>query len=153
LTLTDAIERERRMTKACTAAWITVTCAALCGCRDDGRLPTYEVTGKVVFSDGGPLPGGWIIFESPEHKKAARGVVETDGTFRLGTYEQEDGAVAGRQLVAITPASPQGIDPDKSTAPPVIDPKYSHMDTSGVEVEVLPDGENEFTITVERPRR
>lgn len=131
----------------------TSLCASFAGCRDDGRLPTYQVKGKVLFSDGTPLPGGWIIFESPEHGLAARGVIETDGTYRLGTYEQEDGAVAGRQLVAVTPASPEGFDPDKSTAPPILDPKYSHMDTSGVEVEVEPDDENDITITVERPWR
>jgi hypothetical protein len=135
------------------SAGLLAPLAPLAGCRDDGRLPTYKVTGKVVFTDGTPLPGGWIIFESPEHGRGARGVVEKDGTYVLGTYEQADGAVAGRQLVAITPASPEGIDPDESRAPPVIDPKYTHMDTSGVEVEVDPEGENEFTITVDRPRR
>jgi hypothetical protein len=127
--------------------------SSIAGCRDDGRLPTYAVTGKVVFSDGTPLPGGWIIFESPEHKLAARGIIEKDGTYRLGTYEQEDGAVAGRHLVAIVPASPEGFDPDKTTAPPILDPKYSHMDRSGIEQEVQADGENDFTITVERPQR
>jgi hypothetical protein len=127
--------------------------ALLVGCRDDGRLPTYDVAGKVVFSDGAPLPGGWILFESPESRLAARGIIEADGTFRLGTYEEHDGAVAGRQLVAITPAAPRGYDPDRGTAPPVIDPKYSHMDTSGIELVVQPASKNDFTITVERPRR
>jgi hypothetical protein len=134
------------------AALIAVLFASLAGCRDSGHLPTYAVKGKVVFSDGTPLPGGWIIFESPEHKLAARGVIEKDGTYRLSTYDQEDGAVAGRHLVAIVPASPEGYDPDKSTAPPLLDPKYSHMDRSGIELEVQADDENDFTITVERPR-
>jgi hypothetical protein len=141
------------MTLARNAILTLALIVSLAGCRDDGRLPTYYVTGKVVFSDGSPLPGGWIICESPEHKLAARGVIETDGTYRLGTYEQEDGAVAGRQLVAITPAAPSGFDPDQSTAPPILDPKYSHMDTSGLELDIQPDGENHFTITVERPPR
>ena len=131
-------------------AWLAVS---LVGCSDDNRLPTYEVTGKVVFSDGTPLQGGWIIFESPEHGLAGRGVIDTNGTYRLGTYEQSDGAVAGKQLVAITPATPDGYDPDKGRARPVIHRRFTHMDTSGLEFAVTPGGENHFEITVEPPGR
>ena len=128
--------------------WLVVPIA---GCSDGGRLPTYEVTGKVVFSDGAPLQGGWIIFESPEHGLAARGVIDTNGMYRLGTYEQSDGAVAGKQLVAITPARPHGYDPDKGRSRGVIDQRFTHMDTSGLEFDVTPDGKNHFEITVEPP--
>jgi hypothetical protein len=121
------------------------------GCMDDGRLPTYPVTGKVAFSDGKPLPGGWIIFESPGKGLAARGIIETDGTYRLSTYEPDDGAIAGRHLVSIIPAPAEGYDPDQGTAPPAIDPKYMHMDRSGLEFEVAEEGDNNFAITVERP--
>ena len=72
--------------------WLAVL---VVGCSDDGRLSTYKVTGKVVLSNGTPLKGGWILFESPKQGLAARGVIDTDGTFRLGTYEQSVGAVAG----------------------------------------------------------
>ena len=125
--------------------------AFVVGCSDDDRLPTYQVTGKVVFSNGTPLKGGWIIFESPEQGLAARGVIDTNGTFRLGTYEQFDGAVAGKQLVAITPATPDGYDPDKGRANPLIHQRFTHMDTSGLEYEVIPDGKNHFKIPVEPP--
>ncbi len=129
-------------------AWLV---AFVVGCGDGDRLPTYEVTGKVVFSNGAPLQGGWIIFESPEHGLAARGVIDRNGTYRLGTYERSDGAVAGKQLVAITPATPHGYDPDKGGSQPVIHRRFTHMDTSGLEFEVTPHGENHFEITVEPP--
>jgi hypothetical protein len=124
--------------------------ALLAGCSDDDRLPTYQVTGKVVFSDGTPLKGGWIIFECPERGLAARGVIEIDGTYRLGTYEESDGAVAGKQLVAITPALPDGYDPDQGPEPAMIHRRFTHMDTSGLKFEVTPDGTNHIEITVER---
>lgn len=132
--------------------WLAVV-ALLAGCSNGGRLPTYPVTGRVVFPDGAPLLGGWIICESPEHAVAARGVIEADGTFELETYEPADGAVAGRHLVAVTPAAPEGYDPDQGTAPPAIDQRFTHMDTSGLEIEVLPDQDNHFELLVESPRR
>ena len=124
--------------------------AFLAGCVDGDRLPTYPVTGEVLLSDGTPLKGGWIILESPEAGLAARGVIQTDGTFQLGTYEQSDGAVAGKQRLAITPAPPEGYDPDQASAPALIHQRYLHMDTSGLEFEVIPDGDNHFEITLEK---
>jgi hypothetical protein len=123
------------------------------GCRDDGRLSTYKVTGKVVLSNGTPLQGGWIVCESPQHGLAARGVIDTDGTFRLGTFEQSDGAVAGKHRVAITPATPAGYHPDQGRLPPTIDRRFMHMDTSGLEFEVTPAGVNHFEITVQSLER
>jgi len=120
------------------------------GC-DSDRLSTYEVTGKVVFEDGTVLRGGWIVCESVDQGLAARGIVETDGSYRLGTYGADDGVVAGRQLIAITPASPDGYDPDENTAPSPIDRRFMHMDTSGLEIEVDPDSANHFVLVVERP--
>jgi len=123
----------------------------LAGCGVSERVPTYEVTGEVVFSDGSPLKGGWIICESAKHGLAARGVIGTDGTFRLGTYEQSDGAVAGQQRVAITPAGPAGHDPDEGLVLPAVDQRFTHMDTSGLEFEVAPDGKNHVRLQVNPP--
>ena len=139
---------------SCRATSLVVWLAVfLIGCGDTDRLPTYEVTGRVAFPDGTPLKGGWIIFESPEHGLAARGVIDPDGMYRLGTYGQADGAVAGKQLVAITPATPDSYDPDRGRAQSVIHRRFTHMDTSGLEFEVLPGGKNFFEITVESPGR
>ena len=121
------------------------------GCGKDDRLATYTVTGKVVFSDGAPLEGGTIIFESIDRGLGARGVIELDGTFHLGTYETDDGAVAGRYRVAIVPDPPMNVDPDEVKLPPVIDSRYADMDASGLEYEVRADGPNEFHIQVDRP--
>ena len=125
----------------------SVTIVAGCG---SDRLPTYDVTGTVVFPDGSALPGGWIVCESAEHGLAARGIIDTDGSYRLGTYAAADGAVAGRHLVAITPAPPAEYDPDRGGAAPLVDPRFMHMDTSGIEFEVQADAVNQFKLVVDR---
>jgi len=142
-----------RSLQCCLALLMLWVSTCLVGCIDDDHLLTYKVTGKVVFPDGSPLKGGWIILESPKEGLAARGVIDADGTFQVGTYSQSDGAVAGKQLVAITPATPDGYDPDRGVAPPTIHQRLMHMDTSGLEIEVKPGGENHIKITVERPDR
>jgi hypothetical protein len=139
----------RQIPMAC-IFWALSLLAILPGCGDGDRLPTYPVSGNVGFPDGTPLSGGWIILESPEAGLAARGVIQPDGTFRLGTYDSFDGAVAGKQLVAVIPAAPEGYDPDKGTVPPGVHPRFMHMDTSGLEIEIDPDGENHFQIDVKQ---
>ena len=128
---------------------IVATFSLFAGCGND-HLPTYEVTGNVFLSDGTPLPGGWIVCESFDHGIAARGIIETDGSYRLGTYSTSDGAVAGRQLIAITPASPVGYDPDDGDVTPLIHPRFLHMDTSGLELVVQPNAANHFELVVEK---
>jgi hypothetical protein len=122
------------------------------GCRDDGRIPTYPAGGTVKVSGGRPLAGGAILCESP-HGLAARAVIEDDGTFRLGTYEQSDGAVEGKHRVAIRPPTPDDFDPDAAPAAPLlIDQRYLTMDTSGIEFNVTAAGPNQFQIDLEPPK-
>ena len=51
--------------------------AALSGCGDSGRVPTYAVEGKVTFPDG-PLEGGQITFRSVERELSATGAIQPD---------------------------------------------------------------------------
>ncbi len=136
-----------------TTAWLALAMLSalpgVTGCGRDG-LPTYPVTGKVVFPNGRPLEGGTIVFESVDHPVAARSVIDMDGSFRLGTYEKGDGAVAGLHRVGITPADPMEIDRDERRPPRVIHPKYKDIDESGLEFEVQAKGPNEFEIEVSR---
>ena len=47
--LARSLQQVQHMTLARKALLISAWLASLAGCRDDGRLPTYEVTGKVVL--------------------------------------------------------------------------------------------------------
>lgn len=133
--------------KVVTGALVILTAA---GCGTDGQLPTYRVTGKVMFPNGNALEGGTIIFESVDHPVSARSAIELDGTFRLGTYEEDDGAVAGKHRVAITPPMDMSVDRDQVRPKRLLHPRYSDMEASGLEFEVKEDGPNEFEVQVSR---
>ena len=133
-------------------AWLATACLLLSnGCGKGDRLPTFPAGGTVKYEDGSPVEAGSILFISPEHKLAARSLIE-DGSFTLGTYEETDGAVAGLHQVAVNPAPPVDFDPDAGRAPPTVKQKYLRPETSGLEYEVSPDGANVFDIVVERRR-
>ena len=129
---------------------MALLCGALLGCGDDGRIPTYAVNGTVAFPDGTPLSGGSVIClsDSGGTTLSARGLIGEDGTFELGTYETDDGAIEGRHLVAIDPPLPTDFNPDAGPPPDVIHRRYRQHDTSGLVLVVSPDGPNEVTLEV-----
>lgn len=120
-----------------------------------GGPKTYPVEGKVVYTDGSPakeLAGGLVEFDAAEAGVSARGDIEADGTFRMSTYQPNDGCLPGKFRALIMPPASQDVD---RPLPPVIDKRYQGFDTSGLEVEVKPE-KNQVTLTVERlrgPRR
>lgn len=146
----------RRVPREFARAWVLCLSAYVlfvAGC-GDGRRATYPVTGTVKFADGTPLAGGTVEFESSdptaEHLNA-RGEIQADGAYRLTTYAEGDGAIAGEQRVIVH--APQPPDSGNMSGPPpksVLHPRYRGFDTSGLTFTVQP-GENTFPITVERP--
>src|SRR5262245_9998826 len=97
------------------------------------------VEGKVAYKDGTPLTGGMVIFEPFEAdlKTSSRGHVQKDGSFRLGTEGEADGAPEGKYRVLVVPL--YGV----PGAPAVkIDPKYERPETSPLEYTVV-RGKNE----------
>ena len=139
-------------------AWLGVlaTLVGIGGCSSRHPAATYPVSGKVVFADGAPLStGGIILFKSVATEDQptfdARGAIEADGTFRLFTFEEGDGAVAGKHQVLVRAKRDAADYLERGIIPqPVIDPRFEHYETSGLEFTVE-EGSNEFTVTVERP--
>jgi hypothetical protein len=134
-------------------AWL---CMAGCGA---SSLPTYPVTGEVVFPDGSPLSGGVVEFRSLQGTPAvvARGEIGQDGKFSLTTFKPGDGAIAGEHQVMVSPAMPR----DTDDLPPAerlrvmqgIDPKFTSYQSSGLQFIVKPDaGGQHFRVTVQPPR-
>lgn len=125
----------------------------LAGCGAD-RQPTYPVAGKVVFEDGTPLAGGVVEFQSvPQDGKPinASGAIQPDGTFRLGTYAADDGAVAGAHKALVRPPEVLAdIEEGAKPPEPVLDPKFQSYETSGLQFTVA-QGDNHFTLRVQRP--
>lgn len=130
------------------------------GCGGAG-LKTYSVEGRVVYDDGSPVQGGIVSFETDQGNAAdgepatinATGTVEPDGSFRLITNRQFEGAVVGVHRIAVSEAPSTGSDFDamqkSSRKQPVIPRKYASFDTSGLTATVEPKA-NSITITVKR---
>ncbi len=113
---------------------------------------THPVRGQVVFEDGSAaneLTGYMVNFQSLEHNASATGIIQPDGTFTVGTFNDGDGALRGRQRVAITPPAVTGDEPP----PPLLIPvKYGDFAKSELEVEIT-SAKNELTIKVERLKK
>ena len=112
---------------------------------------TYTVQGQLVFEDDSPakeLAGYTIMFQSIEHQKGADGIIQADGTFTVGTNRDGDGAMLGKQRVAITPPTPE-VDAPRPRS--LILKKYGSFDTSELEVEIKAET-NRVKIKVERAK-
>lgn len=66
--------------------------SVLAGC--SGRV---DIRGKVTFPDGTPVPCGQILFEKEGF--VASGEIQSDGTYRLGTFKKGDGIPPGEYKV------------------------------------------------------
>jgi hypothetical protein len=140
----------RRRLAALGGLWLLLA-AAGCG------KGLHPVRGKVAFEDGTPLAGGQVVCEMKEGERTvmARGEVQDDGTFRLGTFKPGDGARPGKYQVLIMPDETYVNDPARHIRAvrkkkgPDLDGRFQSFTTSGLELEVKP-GPNEVTFKVAR---
>jgi len=122
----------------------------------EGRPKTYNVNGTVTFQ-GSPLAGATVVFRSAEHQVSASGVTNADGKFRLTTYEDNDGAVAGEHDVIVQKydeaSLPANVDLDEtsiSVEPKLVTPaKYADFEKSGLRQSVATSGANEFRLELQ----
>src|SRR5262245_4474484 len=144
----------RRGPKRCGLTAVLLLTALLAGCRGG----VYPVEGQVVWEDDSPakeLAGSHVVFDLPEKKTHARGIVGADGSFRLTTNKPDDGAPPGEYKVLIVEANrkPLGGPDSTALAPGVIDSRYASPTTSDLRATVQA-GSNKITLKVRRaPRR
>ena len=74
----------------------TVLVAAI-GCGNSGVVPT---TG-MIRSEGQALSGGKVIFTPVGQLRPAVGEIESDGSFVLRTFKEDDGAMPGKYRVTV----------------------------------------------------
>jgi hypothetical protein len=78
---------------------------ALAGC-GPRRPACYAVTGKVTYG-GRAVEQGTITFY-PEQGRSSSGRIQPDGTYRLTTFEEGDGALPGKHVVTIQATAVSG---------------------------------------------
>jgi len=104
------------------------------------RPAMTPVEGKVLFN-GEPLTFGCVIFQ-PDEGWPAVGHLRPDGTFKLTTYKEGDGAVIGRNRVRVTcfegqrPDSPNGD--ERPLGKSLIPTRYGNIDESNIAFDVEP---------------
>jgi len=91
------------------SALIYLTCAVafsvIAGCSDSPY--SLAPVGGTISIDGKPLTQGKVMFapvargDGLEAGKAAVGIIQPDGTFKLSTYRDGDGAIVGEHWVTI----------------------------------------------------
>lgn len=106
-----------------------------------GGQPVAPVEGKVTYK-GVPLKFGSVTFQ-PEIGPRALGLIQPDGTFRLSTHGNSDGAIVGTHRVRIVCAEHQNPELQKTAeaaegmcSRSLIPEKYTFPETSGFQVEV-----------------
>lgn len=109
----------------------------LAGCEESSKLGHVHGT---VRLDGKPLTTGTVRFV-PEAGRAASGLIQSDGSFALGTYGQSDGALIGRHKVAIVAFEAGTYDRPayeikNQKGKPLVPERYMAVGTSGLTFEV-----------------
>src|SRR5438067_12093407 len=97
------------------------------------------VSGKVLLPGGLPLANAWVVFhaKSPPGNDASA-ATEADGSFKLGTFKKDDGAVPGSYVVTVEP-HPNAKNPDRR-----IPKAYQSEATSPLKVEVTSGNPNDL---------
>jgi hypothetical protein len=116
------------------------------GCTPAAPAPappkTCPASGKVVFRNGKPFPGGLIHFISKaEPSLAINGTIDEDGNFEVFTHFQGEalpGAVPGPFTVMISPS----LKENKSVDIYQLNKQYE-----------IKDGDNRFVFEVDPPKR
>ena len=113
----------------------------------------YTVRGKVTFPDGTPLTEGMVVFESKGDAQPvmARGEIQSDGSYELGTVQPRDGVALGTYRVLVAPkADPNAVDKRQTTLP--FDARFMDFATSDLVFEVKAQA-NDFPITVTKTKK
>jgi hypothetical protein len=150
--LKNQMPNARRLSRSVSSGKATCGCIALAiavvflaGC---GGPRTYPASGRVTLADGTPLADTWVMFRSadtPDHV-SARGLTESDGSFKLTTYETNDGAVPGKHQAILSYLIRESEVGVKSRP---FNTKFSNYDTSMLEFTVTDDPKkNQFDIVV-----
>lgn len=124
---------------AAAIGWLTFGC---------GPPPTYPVEGVVKYKgDQQPasdLAGGAVIFTTPDLKESSKGIIASDGKFRLETLSAREGALARKYKVSVIPPVQDGSGKNARS----LDPRFASTTTSPIEVEVK-EGPNQIEVVVE----
>jgi hypothetical protein len=140
-----------------------------CGGTDPAKPKLAKVSGKVTYK-GQPVTSGRVAFTPEASKGSSSGQVATgdigsDGSFRLTTFDTNDGAVLGQHIITVQvlqgnenmgKPKPDGTF-DYKLPKSVVPVKYTEADKSPLRYTVV-EGTNNYEIeledgSLERPKK
>ena len=123
------------------------------GCGEK-RPDTYPTRGRAIFSDGKPVMLGTVELLSEDGALNAQGAIQPDGTFVLGTFARDDGAVAGtHKAIVMQLIVRDGLPKHSMDHGDPVDPFYGSYSSSPLTASIQESESNEITLTVERAKR
>jgi hypothetical protein len=136
------------------AALVLLPSALLFGAGCGAAGPkTAPVTGKVIYK-GQPVPSGTVSF-IPASGTAATGEIDADGSFRLTTFRDGDGAILGLHkvvIVAMQDMSKKLPEERVPLPPPIVPDRYTSLATTDLSADVK-EGPNAFTFDLQDPKK
>jgi hypothetical protein len=111
----------------------------------------HPVHGKLVYADNEEpvkeLANFEVIFTSEKLRKSARGTIQADGSFQLGTDKVNDGVVPGEYIVTLTQPFREPERPYVGDR--VVDASYEDPDKSDLRADVKAE-KNDFVFKLRR---
>jgi hypothetical protein len=114
------------------------------GCAGASGPELAPVKGRVVL-DGQPLAKGTITTIPPQGR-GARAEIGPDGTFELSTGELGLGAVVGLHRVGVVATESSDPGNPEATTKFLAPPQYANPESSGLTIDVKPEGSGEVTL-------
>lgn len=129
---------------------LLIGCLAACvllGCGDSPD-PLYPVSGTVHFADGTAMTHGTVEFIPDAQGPSAIGQIQPDGSFRLTTLEDFDGARTGEYRIVIIQAGGALLQNSKHAHGRSIAPQYHDANETPLRYTVQADAENKARLVV-----
>jgi hypothetical protein len=134
-------DRQNQILFWCVACLVPLV---LLGCRPGYQRDTAPVRGRVTV-DGRPVTSGFVVV-IPSSGRMAKGIIQSDGTFTMGTYNANDGVQLGKHPVVVHPVPADEEGDSKQRSGPSIPAQYSIASKSGLQIEVMPDGIDDLNL-------
>ncbi|MCU0711477.1 MAG: hypothetical protein MUC43_05425 [Pirellula sp.] len=118
------------------------------GCNRGPKIVVAE--GTVQFEDGSPVVVGTVETKSLQYEGVqATGKIERDGSFKLTTFVDGDGAAVGEhQCVIVQFVMTEGLTGHQPSTQGVINPKHRNYSTSGLRFTVPDEGTKSIKLVV-----
>ncbi|XZE20537.1 hypothetical protein SH449x_000412 [Pirellulaceae bacterium SH449] len=118
------------------------------GCNRGPRIVTAE--GIVQFEDGTPVVVGTVETKSLKYDGLqAAGKIQRDGSFKLTTFVNGDGAAVGEhQCVIVQFVMAEGLTGHKPSTQGVVNPKHASYASSGLLINIPDEGTKSLKIVV-----